>query len=91
MCTGMITTNANAKVTLMSLVGGPSHSISDPMPRTENQSATKMNRNSASARGTTAKPRGPMEPSTCWRMAWMPDSHASWSLPGTPLVAWRRR
>ena len=30
----MITTNANAKVTLMSLVGGASHSISDPMPRT---------------------------------------------------------
>src|SRR5579875_3458305 len=90
-CTGTITTNASARVTLMSLVGGPSHSISDPMPSTENQSATRMNTNRATASGTTAAPRGPIEPST-WRCtACTPISHASCSLPGTPLVARARR
>ena len=91
MCTGTITMSARARVTLMSLVGVPSHSISEPMPKTENQLATKMNTNSASARGTTAAPRGPIEPSTCVGDGFDAHLPGSCSFPGTPLVALARR
>ena len=91
MWTGTITMSARARVTLMSLVGGAIHSISEPMPRTENQLATRMKTKRLTARGTTAAPRGPIVASTCWLTDWTPISQASCSFPGTPLVALARR
>ncbi len=62
MCTGTITMKASARVTLMSLVGGPIHSISEPMPRTENQLATRMKTNKRHRQGNDGRTPGADRP-----------------------------
>src|SRR5579883_1578811 len=85
MCTSTITNSAMARGRLMSALGDANHSYLEPMPSASNRLHTKMKTNRAMARGTTAAPRGPMEPSTCLETASTATSQAACKRPGTPL------
>ena len=86
-----MTKTASAAVKLMSDEGAGRYWGEWPVGISSSQLAMRMKVNRVNASGTTGRPASPMADATCSSTASRIVSTASWSLPGTPEVAFARR